>query len=301
MKKILLILCIASLYVSLFSYEIYKTNIYPGAVNHWNTSYGYGTFHLNTMESDFDSIIIKRKLNFNNSLTKYEYTYNSNGQLSGYKESFQIDDGNFKENGTYTYEYNDEQLEDVKLDGKDIYFPSPYFLVIRSAGNELLFDYEFDANGKIISISFNDANGTKYFFKNNLLTSVESIGNSENRLFAIYNYHKDNSLALYRLNFEEGKGLARKRTQHEFVYSKEGLIEKYFSERSGQGQDFKRVSCTFEHITNDDQTVDTSFALNDKGEILRTAKFEYESRNKYSVKIFDDQAQLLVTYEVEQN
>jgi len=300
MKKVLLIMCITSFCFTLYSYEIYKTNIYPGAVNHWNTSYGYGTFHLNTMESESGSILIKRILNFNNSLTKYEYTYNGNGQLSEYKESFQIN-GDIKESGTYTYEYDEGKLKTVKLNSRDIYFPTPYFLRISSAGDELLFDYEYNSEGDIISILYNDANGTKYFFKNNLLISVESIGISENRLSASYNYFEDESLQRYNLTYEEGKGISRKKTRYEFIYDEEGLIEGYFFERSGQGQDYERISCIFEHITNDDQTVNTSFALNEKGEILRTAKYEYESPNKYEVQIYDDQNQLIVTYDVERN
>lgn len=299
MKKIFFIFSLILLNFTLFGFEIFNGDVYPGVVNHVNTSYGYGTFHLNTMESEFSTVTIERILTFNNSLTRYEYTY-SNGILTGFKESFQIAGGDFSENGTYTYGYKEGKLSDVKLNGADIFFPSPYFLMIRSRGDEVLFDYEFNSAGELISILYSDPNGTKYFLKDKLLTSIESIGISENRLSSLYEYFDNRKLKSYKLNFEEGKGIARKQTRYEFAYDSEDRIVKYFFEESGQGQDFKRVNCGFEHITNDDGTINTTFALNDDGETLRTAIYEYENRNNYSVKIFDDQNQLIVTYRVEQ-
>ncbi len=301
MKKLLVLSFICCLSFSLFSFEIYNGIIYPGAVNHWNTSYGYGTFHLNTMESQYSSVTIRRRLAFNNSLTIFEYSYNSEGFLSEYSESFQIDDGAFKKSGDYSYEYIEEELSGVKLNEKEIYFPSPYFLMIRVHGDELVFDYEFDNEGKVISFLLNDINGTKYFLKDRLLKSVESLGLSENRLISRYEYDENRKLTSYFLEYEEGMGLSRKRTRSEFSYDENNRIEKYFLEKSGQGQDYSRVLCSFEHITNADETIETTFALNDDGEIVRTAIYEYENKNNYSVKIYDHKNQLLVTYEVEQN
>lgn len=301
MKKIGLFTFVLCLSLSLFSYEIYNGNIYPGAINHWNTSYGYGTFNLNTMESQFSSVTIDRTLTFNNSLTTFEYSYNSDGLLTAFNESFQINDGEVKNTGAYSYEYKEGELTGVKLNEQDIYFPSPYFLMIRDHGDELVFDYEFNNEGKVISFLLNDKNGTKYFLKNRFLKSIESIGLSENRLSSSYEYDENQNLRSYSLEYEEGKGLSRKRTRSEFVYDDDNYIEKYLLEKSGQGQIYSRVRCSFEHITNEDETIDTTFALNDDGEIVRTAVFEYETRNNYSVKIYDEKKQLMVTYVVEQN
>ena len=251
------------------------------------------------MESEFNSIIIERNLNFNNSQTRYEYTYNNEGLLTDFNEKYKINDGDFKNNGTYSYEYSDGKLSSVILDGKDIYFPSPYFVSIRSQGDELLFDFEINNEGNIIAIVLHDKNGKKFYFKDKLLTSIESIGTSENRLSARYDYYENETLKRYRQEYSEGKGQSAKRTRYDFIYSEEGVIEKYLFEKSGQGQDFERISCTFEHITNEDQTINTSFALNEEGEIVRTARFNYENRNNYNVEIFDDQEQLIVSYKVE--
>lgn len=301
MKKTLFLLFLFVLSFSIYSFEIYNGNIYPGAVNHWNTNYGYGTFHLNTMESKYSTVTIRRHLSFNNSLTIFEYSYNVEGRLTEYNESFQINDGDIKNSGSYSYEYDEGQLSSVQFNGKEIFFPSPYFLMIRSHGDEIIFNYEFNNDGEVISFLLNDLNGTKYFLNDGWLKSVESLGLSENRLFSRYKYDENRNLTSYFMEYEEGKGLYRKRTRSEFTYDEYNRIEKYLFEKSGQGQDYSRVLCSFEHITNADETIETTFALNDDGEIVRTAIYEYQNKNNYSVKIYDYKNRLLVTYEVEQN
>ena len=302
MKKYVFIFCMTFLSLSLFSFEIHNSSIYPGVVNHINTSYGYGSFRLNIMESDFSTISISRILTSNNSLTLYEYSYNSNGQLTAYKEKFKRNDGDFINSGDYTYEYLDGKLDSVKEKGREIYHPTQYFLNIKSQREELLFDYEFNKEGEIISFLLNDENGTKYFLKDGLLKSVESIGLSNSRLSLLYDYSQNRDLVRYRLEYSEGRGLSKQNTKYDFIYNDRGIIEKYFFEKSGQGQPFSRVNCTFDHILNDDDSLNTSFAINeDAGDTVRTAKFEYENRNNYSVKIYDEEDQLIVTYIVEQS
>lgn len=306
MKKIVSILLFMALYSPIYCFEIYNTSIYPGVVNHLNTSYGYGTFHLNTMESDFKALTIKRTLTSNNSLTLYEYTYNNEGLLSGFEESFSLNGGDFRKSSSYAYEHTDGILTSVKQNGNEIYFPSGnrnnqfYFLTIKSDREELLFDFEYNRDNELSAITLNDVNGTRYFFQDNLLKSMESIGVLNNRLSAIYAYNENRELVRYHLEYSEGKGSSEKKTKYEFVYDENGHIEKYFFEKSGRGQDFDRVICGFEHLLNDNQTIDTSFALNDDGDTVRTARFEYTNTNNYMVKIYNDQDQLIVTYQVEQ-
>lgn len=301
MKRILPFLLGVCLTCSLFSFEVYETNVYPGAVNHLHTSFGYGIFHLNTMESQFRSVTVSRSLNFNKSLTLYEYSYNSEGQLEEFKESFRINNGEITESGIYSYEYKENKLASVKHNGQDIYFLSPYFLIIRSGGNEQLFDFEHNSAGEVISILYNDENGTKYFFRDGLLKSIESIGTGDDRLSAEYDYFDNGEIKRYRMDYSEGRGASRKKTAYDFSYSSDGIIEKFFLEKSGDGQNFNRVNCIFENILNDDGTINTIFAQDDKGETVRTARFEYVNRNNYTVEIFDDRNQLMVTYGVEQN
>lgn len=293
----MLLITLTSL-LPLNAYEIYKTNIYPGAVNQQNSAYSYGLFSINTMESSSREIIITRTLVFNNSKTTYEYTYDNEGRLSTYKESLRLEGGEIKSQGIYSYEYKNGELSSVKLDEEEIFFPTPYFISIRKGGDELLFDLERDSDDKIQSITLNDQNGTKYFFTEGRLRSVESIGTSDSDFSILYSYNEDSTLKQYRREVFEGRGLSEKKTTYSFVY-KEGLIDDFFYEATGKGQQFQRIHCIFEHITNADGTVEMSFALDDEGDTLRTARYEYESSAKYTMSVFDERNRLLETIEVE--
>lgn len=298
MKKVLFLILIITSLSSLAAYEVYRGNIYPGAVNHRNSSYSYGLFSLNTMESDSGEIVINRILAFNKSRSTYEYSYDSEGRLIRYSESLQLDGEEVRNLGTYIYEYNGSELRTVELDGEKIYFPSPYFVSIRQSGDELLFDLVKTDDGAIETITLNDENGTKYFFREGRLQAEESIGRSDDEFSARYEYNDDGTLRYYRKETIEGRGLSRKKDTLAFTY-KEGLIDDFFFEKSGQGQGFERIHCTFEHITNDNGTVDMSFALNDEGETLLSATYEYESASKYKISVFDARNRLLETIEVE--
>jgi hypothetical protein len=290
----------------LFSFEIYKTDIYPGVVNHLHTSYGYGIFSLNVMEGESETLKISRKLISNNSLTIFEYAYNSEGLLTSFNEMFQIDDGEFKKSGNYNYEYQKGKLSSVRENEKEIFFPTTnnrneiYFLTIKGKSDELLFNYEYNQDGEVISIILNDQNGTQYFFKDKLLKSIESIGTATQRLSALYNYSENNQLERYRFEYTDGAGVYRQRTRYDFAYDEKGIISKYFFEKSGQGQDYQRVLCTFESIYNEDGTLNTTYALDDNEETVRTARYTYENNSNYTVNIFDEENQLIVIYTIEQ-
>lgn len=306
MKKIIGLILFIILYSNVYSIEIYRTNVYPGVVNHITTSYSYGTFKLNVMESEYRTLKINRRLTSNNSLTVYEYTYNGEGLLSTFKERFNVDGGDFKTSADYVYEYKENLLISVKENDREIYFPTSnpnnalYFLSIIGSRDELLFNYEYNRNGEVISITQNDVNGTTYFFKNNLLSSVESIGTSDQRLNGLYSYNENNELSRYRLQYSEGRGIYLKETKYDFIYDEKGIINKYFFEKSGKGQPFKRISCEFEYLLNDDETLNIIFALDENGETVRKAEYEYESKNNYSVNIYDELNRMIVSYEVEQ-
>lgn len=298
MKKVILYIICLNLVISLSALEIYKTNIYPGAVNHWNSTYSYGLFSLNTMESRSGGLSIKRTLSFNNSATHYQYSYNSEGQLTGYSQSLSYGEEEPVSEGEYEYLYKEGRLSTVKLNGENIYFPTPYFISIRQSGDELSFEVERDENGEISAYVQNDENGTKYFFVDGRLRFIESQGTGDKKVAVQYDYDDEFNLARYRSEFSEGRGQSKKITKYDFIY-KEGLIDSYLEEKSGQGQAFSRIRCFFEHITEDDGSPITSFALDDDGNILLTAMYQYDSPNKYSIDILDERNLLQERIEVE--
>jgi len=272
---------------NLWSYEIYRGNIYPGAVNHQNSAYSYGLFSLNTMESSFREITVKQTPAFNNRETFFRYAYDSEGRLI----SFQRDDV------SYSYEYNGNELSAVRFNDTDIYFPSPYFVSIRKGGDELLFDLEKEDGGNLEAIVLNDENGTKYFLQEGRLDSVESIGRGDDKFASRYEYDEEGQLRRYRKETSEGRGESKIVTVYSFSYQS-GRVSDYLYEKSGPGRSFERVHCTFEYIDNTEGRIETAFATDDEGSIVMTAQYEYSGPNDYTIRIKDGRNRLMETIEV---
>jgi len=272
---------------NLWSYEVYRGNVYPGAVNHQNSAYSYGLFSLNTMESSFREITVKQTPAFNNRETIYRYGYDSEGRLI----SFQMDED------IYSYEYKGDELSAVKFNEKDIYFPSPFFISIRKGGDELLFDLEKNEAGILSAIILNDENGTKYFLQEGRINSVESIGRGDDKFASRYEYDESDLLRRYRKETSEGRGESRIETAYSFTYQS-GRISDYLYEKSGPGRSFERVHCTFEYIDNPDGRIETAFAIDDEGNIVMTAQYEYSGSDEYTIKVKDSRDRLMETVEV---
>lgn len=300
MKKFLFLAMALLIMVNLQAIEVYKSIIYPGAINHQISSYSFGLFSLNTMESSKSAISIKRTIAFNNSSTLYQYTYDNEGRLKSYSRSFSKDGGEFVNEGQYEYEYKEDNLSSATLNGESIYFPTPFFITFRQGGDELFFDLERDDEDNISAYVQRDKNGTKYFIRDGLLRSIESIGIEDDKSQIQYEYDENSRLKRYRSEVTEGRGLSRKVERYDFQFS-DGIIQSFMLEKSGQGQDYYRVRCEYEHITEEDGTPVMSFALDDDGNIILTGKYEYESSGRYTLTVLDSRDTLLETIEVEEN
>jgi len=290
MKKIVLIFSLLALINTLYAYEVYKGNIYPGAVNHQNSSLSCGLFSLNTMESSAGKISIKQTLPFTKEEILHQYTYDSQGRLLSFS--------NGKE--TYSYEYREEKLNKVKWNGKDIYFPTPYFISIRKSGDELNMDVEADEEGHVSAFILNDQNGTKYFFSEGRLNAVESIGTSDDGFATTYQYDEKGRLRQFRKETSEGKGESKIKTLYTFTYEADQIID-YLYEKSGPGRSFERTHCTFEYLDGTGGRIDTAFAIDDDGNIYATAQYEYSGSDTYTLKIMDSRNRLIEQIEVSTN
>lgn len=283
MKRFLTLIILNSLpLLSLGAYEVYGTNIYPGAVNHQNSSYSYGMFSLNTMESTFREITVTRTLASNNSRTTYHYEYGSDGRLVLYSDS----------SGTYEYTYRDGNLATVKFNGKDIYFPSPYFISIRKGGDELIINRETDDKGELKAMVLDDENGTKFFFEGGRIASEESIGTNDNRFSASYEYDEKGRIKRFRKETREGRGESQKRTEYVFFY-KDGTIADYFQQKTGLNREFARTHYIFDSIADDSGRVVKIFAQDDEGNIVATADFQYSGAGSYTLNVSDDRNRLM--------
>ncbi|MBB6479552.1 hypothetical protein [Spirochaeta isovalerica] len=272
---------------TLWSYEVYKGNIYPGAVNHINSAYSCGLFSLNTMESSYREINVKLTPAFNNVETEYKYGYDSEGRLISFQEN----------NDKYIYEFKNRELGSVRFNDKEIYFPTPYFVAVRKGGDELNFDLEKDDSGNIRTITLNDENGTRYFFSDGRLTAVESIGTGDDGFASRLDYNEEMQLIRYRKETSEGRGESKIKTLYSFTYDGDRVTD-YLYEKSGPGQFFERTHCTFEYIDGADGSIETAFAIDDNGNIHATAQYEYTGANEYTIKITDERNRLLETVEV---
>lgn len=101
MKIAGIILFLTGSLFSLCAYEVYGANVYPGAVNHQNTTLSYGMFSLNTMEGDPGGLKLTRTLAANNSTTVYEYGYDGQGRLTSFSETDRADGKDPVSAGTY--------------------------------------------------------------------------------------------------------------------------------------------------------------------------------------------------------
>jgi len=268
MSKIKYILIITAIIISpqLFSYEVYKDNIYPFIERY----YGNLTIPVNVFESNYKEVIISNvsKPNLDdkyNQIYTSRYTYNDNGLVQSF-EKFNLTDGEYiKVKGIY-YKFDDQNLKVINVytdDEVSRYVPSYNSrnqlaeLKIVENNNFDTIKYSYDYKGNLISFISKDR---EYSYKDYVLIARD-LENADYTVLFEYNdiyitnfqieyIDESNSLVHISKRFNESgqrissSRIANKQSEHNqfiYEYDDEGYVSKYFYVQSDDSLIFEFV------------------------------------------------------------